>query len=47
MFMCKLTEQVVASQLIDHVSSNCLDDIMQSTYKQFHGTETALVKAGV
>ena len=44
MFMSKLTEQVVASQLINHISSNGLDEILQSAYKQFHSTETALVK---
>ena len=44
MFMSKLTEKVVASRLIDYVSGNCLDEIMQSAYKQFHSTETALVK---
>ena len=35
---------VVASQLIKHISSNGLDEILQSAYKQFHSTETALVK---
>ena len=44
MFMSKLTEKVVASQLINHISSNGLDEILQSAYKQFHSTETALVK---
>ena len=44
MFMSKLTEKVVASQLINHISSNGLDKILQSAYKQFHSTETALVK---
>ena len=44
MFMSKLTEKVVASQVIDHVSNNGLDEILQSAYKQFHSTETALVK---
>ena len=43
-FMSKLTERVVASQLIEHVTNSCLDEIMQSAYKQFHSTETALVK---
>lgn len=43
-FMSKLTEKVVASQLINHISSNGLDEILQSAYKQFHSTETALVK---
>ena len=42
MFMLKLTEKM-ASQLINHISSNGLDEILQSAYKQFH-TETALVK---
>ena len=42
--MSKLTEKVVASQLINHISSNGLDEILQSAYKQFHSTETALVK---
>ena len=44
MFMSKLTEKVVASQLINHISSNGLDEKLQSAYKQFHSTETALVK---
>ena len=44
MFMSKLTEKVVASQLINYISSNGLDEILQSAYKQFHSTETALVK---
>ena len=42
--MSKLTEKVVASQLINHISSNGLDEILQSAYKQFQSTETALVK---
>ena len=44
MFKSKLTEKVVASQLINHISSNGLDEILQSAYKQFYSTETALVK---
>ena len=32
------------SQLIGYVSSNGLDEIFQSAYKQSHSTETALVK---
>ena len=43
-FMSKLTERVVAFQLIEHVTNNCLDEIMQSAYKEFHRTETALVE---
>ena len=41
MFLSKLTEKVVASQLVDYVSSNGLEEILQSAYKQFHSTETA------
>ena len=44
MFISKLIEKVVASQLINHISSNGLDEILQSAYKQFHSTKTALVK---
>ena len=44
MFMSKLIEKVVASQLINYISSNGLDEILQSAYKQFHSTQTALVK---
>ena len=43
-FMSKLTERVVAFQLIEHLTNNCLDEIMQSAYKEFHSTETALIK---
>ena len=42
MFMSKLIEKVVASQLIHY---NGLHEILQSAYKQFHRSETALVKA--
>ena len=30
--------------MIEHVSSNGLDEVFQSAYKNFHSTETALVK---
>ena len=40
-FLSKLTERVVAFQLIEHVANNCLDEIVQSAYKEFHSTETA------
>ena len=43
-YVSKLTEKVVAKQLIEHVSSNGLDEVFQSAYKNFHSTETALVK---
>ena len=43
-FISKLTEKVVASQLVDDVMRNDLDETFQSAYKQLHSTETALVR---
>ena len=43
-FIAKLTEKVVASQLVDYVMRNDLDETFQSAYKQLHSTETALVR---
>ena len=43
-FISKLTENVVASQLVDYVMRNDLDETFQSAYKQLHSTETALVR---
>ena len=43
-FISKLTENVVASQLVDYVLRNDLDETFQSAYKQLHSTETALVR---
>ena len=43
-FISKLTEKVVASQLVDYVMRNDLDETFQSAYKQLHSTETALVR---
>ena len=40
-FISKLVEHVVASQLNDHVTSNGLENVNQSAYKQGHSTETA------
>ena len=44
MFMSKLTEKVVALQLIDYITENHLDETFQSAYKLLHSTETALVR---
>ena len=44
MFMSKLTDKVVASRLIEHISRNRLDEIYQSAYKQLHSNETILVR---
>ena len=43
-FISKLTEKVVASQLVDYVMRNYLDETFQSAYKHLHSTETALVR---
>ena len=42
-FISKLVAHVVASQLNDHVTSNGLENVSQSAYKQGHSTETALL----
>jgi len=44
-FISKLTEKVVATQLVDYIIRNNLDGIFQSAYKQLYSTETALVRA--
>lgn len=43
-FTSKVIERVVAAQLEDHFTINCLHDPVQSAYKRHHSTETALVK---
>ena len=40
----KLVEKAVAIQLTDHVMAHHLDETFQSAYKNFHSTETALVR---
>ena len=41
-FLSKLIEKVVADQLISHMTSNNLLEVLQSSYKKYHSTETAL-----
>ena len=43
-FISKLIERVAAEQLVDHVNRNSLMEVNQSAYREFHTTETALVK---
>ena len=43
-FISKVLEKVAASHLRSHVESNCMSDVLQSAYKQFNSTETALLK---
>ena len=37
-------KKVVANQLCHHVEDNSLNEVYQSTCKQYHSTETALIK---
>jgi len=43
-FLSKVLERVVAVRLNDHTDSHPNKEIMQSSYKKHHSTETALVK---
>ena len=43
-FISKILEKVVANRLGSHIYINGLTNVSQSAYKQFHSTETALLK---
>jgi len=43
-FQAKILEKIVVKRLLDHMERNNLHEVMQSAYKQFHSTETALVR---
>ena len=43
-FVSKILEKVVASRLLSHMKMNSLSNELQSAYKQFHSTESALLK---
>ena len=43
-FLSKLIERIVCSQLVEHLQSNGLYEVFQSAYRQFHSTETALLR---
>ena len=43
-FISKVLKKVVASHLRSHIESNCMSNVLRSAYKQFHSTETALLK---
>ena len=43
-FVSKLIERIVCVQLVDHLKENDLYEIFQSTYRQLHSTETALLR---
>ena len=41
-YLSKLIEKVVATRLFDHMTTNGLHECLQSSYKKYHSTETAL-----
>ena len=43
-FLSKLLEKIVSKRLLEHMDNAGLHEVMQSAYKQFHSTETALVR---
>ena len=43
-FISKVLEKAISCRLNVHLNSNHLSDVFQSAYKQFHSTETALLK---
>jgi hypothetical protein len=43
-FLAKVAEKVVMSQLVNHCNENAPLPVCQSAYRQFHSTETALLK---
>ena len=43
-FVSKVLEKAVAIRIKDHLTTNGLLEPLQSAYRQFHSTETALVK---
>ena len=43
-YLSKLIERVAARRLLDHMTLNNLHELYQSSYKQFHSVETALLR---
>ena len=43
-FILKILEKVVTSRLLSHMESNSMSNNLQSAYKKFHFTESALLK---
>ena len=43
-FLSKVLEKVVANRLHDHIYKNHLSNDLQSAYRRFHSTETAILK---
>ena len=43
-YISKMIEKAISYQLINYLRDNDLEESLQSAYKTFHSTETALVK---
>ena len=43
-FVSKLVERVVASRLVSYLNDKDLTPQLQSAYRHFHSTETAILK---
>ena len=43
-FVSKITEKAASAQIVEHLSAHHLFPVMQSAYRKFHSTETALLK---
>ncbi len=43
-FLSKVLEKIIVNRLLSHMSDHALHEPMQSAYKQYHSTETALVR---
>ena len=43
-FLSKVIEKAVSEELKSHLKENCMYDTVQSAYRKFHSTETALLK---
>ena len=46
-FISKIIEKVVSNRLQAHINSNKLNNPMQSAYRKFHSTETALLRVSL
>ena len=44
-FLSKILEKIVAKRLNAHIEEHLLSNHVQSAYKRFHSTETALLKS--
>lgn len=42
-FVLKIIEKCVAAQLIKYLDANCLGEVFQFAYREFHSTETTLI----